>query len=348
MLYLPRVNFFSSRLFLFQYLECMKSLNRVAFLSVFIFNLFAVKANNSMDDDSKNFIDISSSYVSNYNAFGSTNTNTTQPSLSFLASYTYNNGIYASVNHAIVFNSDTTMSKATNQTDFSLGYNLKLLPGLSANSAYTHYYYSNKASTLNTGYTGDFLLGLSFDTTLIYASASVSYILGNSDNSLNIATHLGLPLEFELTDAIGIIIQPTFDAGFGNQTYYNEWAFKQYKFLIPLANILPNYRVGDLFEPIAKTDSKEVKIYKLAIKRSDLWTKKLQKLNKDSKVGELFDERQEFNTNTLGFSVPLYISYNNFLFNFSVTGLKPQNTPSWMKSDWVYLYNAGLTYSIDW
>jgi len=297
---------------------------------------------------SRNFLDIGSSYTSNYNAFGTTNATQKQPSLSFIANYTYNNGLFSSLNHSIVFNSDTTMSEATSETDLTVGYNWNFLPGLSVVGSYSHYYFANKASTLNTGNTGDFQLNLSLDTTLLYASISSSYILGSSDNTLNLSAKLGMPIDFNITDDISVIIQPTAEISWGNQTYYNEWALKQYKFLIPFAKVLPDYNAHDLLNPIKNTDSKEVKVYKALVKRTANWMKKINKLEANTTVGQLFESHNEYNINTLGYSVPVYVSYKSFMFNFSFTALKPQNTPSWVNNDWVYIYNAGLTYSIDW
>jgi hypothetical protein len=209
-------------------------------------------------------------------------------------------------------------------------------------------HYNSKSTTAKTDFHSDFMGSVSLDTTYLYSSFSADYLLGRDKREWVLNYRLGIPVNVSLNDNTSLLIQPYAEVNWGNQSYYYQWAFKQYKFLIPLAAAFPDITVGELLQPVNKTDPAELKLYKRLLSRYKYLLKKVNKLDSSTKIKGLFEPYNQYNITSIGGTLPVYLTWNNLNLSLSLTAIKPQNVPSWMKNDWVFYFNAGLIYSIGW
>jgi hypothetical protein len=296
----------------------------------------------------KNNLDLGINYTSDYNVFGTVNANAVQPSAVFSVDYFRDCGLYLGTRYNNIWNSDTTLTESTSELNFIAGYTHSFFKGVSFAGSYTYMHYSSKSSTAKTDFHSDIMTSLSLDTTWLYSSFTADYLIGKDKNEWVLNYRLGIPVNLNLSDNVTLLVQPYGEINWGNQSYYYQWAYRQYKFLIPLAVNMPDVTAYELLQPINKTDANELKVYKRLISRYKYLEKKVKKLDPSITVKELFKPYNKYNITSVGGTLPLYLNWNNMSFSFSVTAIKPQNVPSWMKDDWVFYYNAGLTYSIGW
>jgi hypothetical protein len=296
----------------------------------------------------KNNIDLGVNYTSDYNVFGTVNANITQPSLVFSADYLRTSGLFLETSYKTIWNSDTTLTESTSELNFTAGYTRSIFRGVSFTGSYTYMHYNSKSTTAKTDFYSDFMGSVSLDTTYLYSSFSADYLLGRDKSEWVLNYRLGVPVNVSLNDNTSLLIQPYAEVNWGNQSYYYKWAFKQYKFLIPLAAVFPDITAGELLQPISKTDPAELKLYKRLLSRYKYLLKKVNKLDSSTKIKDLFEPYNQYNITSIGGTVPVYLTWNDLNLSFLVTAIKPQNVPSWMKNDWVFYFNAGLIYSIGW
>lgn len=298
-------------------------------LLVILFSLFS----NLYGQNDFSSLDFSFDYFSNTNTFGQFNQITKQPYYSPAVSYFDKSGFSLSVMSNFIENSDTSLESMTTEIDLNAGYDWSIGKYFSIYPSYTRYFYIGESNSLKSSFNDNFSLDLSIDILNIYAGANTSFLMGE-ENELFISAYLSYAFMFEevFSNNSFLILQPEVNFNFGNQTYYSNYFWDNWKNDPEFRQkILENERFNNLINFLRNRhpELNEQQLFALLVARRT-------------------EEADEFNLSTIGLTLPMSIMIGNIAINSSFSTYFLTNKPDYIDEEFQTYFSIGFSYSFMW
>ena len=317
-------------------------------------------------DDKFSSLSFSLDFMSDNNVNGRFSMFGSQPNLAGSASYYHKWGFDISAMYSNVWKSDESNSNATQELGLSLGYNLDMTKWLSASASYSHFYYSRNSNALRSIYKYLISTGIYSEVKWWVTDVMVGYYSGRAEE-LYVAMETGVSFGFDNVFKKGnsLSIQPMVSAYMGDINYYNIGAYRNYRFLYNAATEFPNATVDQYIgvqqisinslnrnlnslDPDSPEYIKESERIKNSIKRKENKVNRASRLPGDLVMSELFKEREFFDFNNIGFTIPVYYYWGDFMINIGFSAFRPVNQPSYVEESWSGYSNVGISYFMSW
>ena len=310
--------------------------------------LFVYVCTNGQNKDADKFsafsfsIDASSDNNVNgrFSMFGS------QPTLSSMAGYYHKWGFDVSIMYTNVWQSDENNSSATQEFGLSLGYNVDFTDWLSGSASYNHYNYSENSHSVRSVY--KYLTSASLYSEIDWwlTDATLGYYSGKEEE-LFIALETGFSIDLNNVFKEGntLSVQPMVSGYVGDINYYNTYNYTNYYFTYSYAKSFPELTVGQF---IYIMENPKTYRQKRISERIGNKINRLYELPMEQVIWELFEEQEAFNFNNIGFTIPVFYYWGNFMINASFSAYRPVNQPSYVNKSWGTFTNTGITYFISW
>lgn len=291
-------------------------------------------------------------YYSNTNTLGIYTDNIVQPSVSPSIGYLGKSGLILSVTPLFIANADSTFNNTATEIDFQAGYRWELNSHISLTPSYIHFYYSKNMNILRSAFSDYFDLSLTGQWKWFFETITSAYVFG-SENVFIIENQSGLNISFDKITGKNqlLFIQPSVTLNFNNQYYYNYLAYVYFKFLLRsrFYQDHPDATVGDFknyltYYPYDKT----VIAIDRFLDRHPRIDKAFKKLKDSTPISSLFIVNTKFNLSYIEIPFPITYAYRNMVFRLSATAYKPLNAPSFIDSNWNFMYNLGVSYLFHW
>ncbi|TLX77774.1 hypothetical protein E9993_03770 [Labilibacter sediminis] len=288
-------------------------------------------------------------FTSNNNLNGRVSTLNKQPVLSSMVSYYHKLGFDATLVFSNVWNSDQTNTKASQETTLSLGYDYDITEWLNASVSYNHYWYSKNSNSIQSDYT-DLLSSCVYTEVDWWVSNIMAGYYSGRANEFFVNVETGVDFTFEDVFKEGnlLSIQPMISAYAGNINFYNEEAYRNYYFLYIFAQEYPNVTVNDMLIQIQEPDNQIERSLRNKLETRPRLKKRVDSLPSDLVIASMFEEQNSFNLSNIGFILPVFYSWGDFMVNLGLSAYKPLNQPSYNQNSWVMYSNVGLAYFISW
>lgn len=321
---------------------------RLTFL-VGIFTNQAIALNGQKPDspDSTKFNSLLTSfdYSTNTSTFGRISSISTQPSYSGNLVYYSKHNFLIGLSPIIIANSDSTGTKSTSEFDINLGYDIPIFSWLTSSVNYSHYLYSKGSNSIKSINSDQFSLSLNGSFKGVTSVITGYYQVGEYNEFL-LTGSVGYNLQFNnlfFRNKDGLSFTPDINLVLSNQSYYNQYAYKNYWFLLGVASTYPYTTVGEIY-----TDLSKYHAIRRFLNNHPRLKSAFLKLDSDLVISDLFKEQKEFNISSLGVNIPIYYSINNLTFNFNYSLYFPINLPSYFDNTPVHYFSAGISYSFVW
>jgi len=310
--------------------------------------------NDANDEDKFSSLSFSLDFMTDHDINGRLNTFKSQPTFSGMIAYYHKSGFDLSTTYSNIWNSDESTLNATQSYDLSIGYIKDLNKWLSMSAMYSHFFYSKNAHSQRSGYNNLFSAGLYSQVNWWIADVMAGYYSGKSDE-LFFILETGGSLEFDNVFKKGnnLSIQLSVSAYMGDISYYNIDAYSTLAFAYEYSKNNPDVTIGDLLEStqrrldrLDQNNTTGQKTYKERVLEGRL--NKLNELPYNLLLADMYKEQQTFNFNNLGFEIPIYYYWNNFMISVGFSAFYPVNQPSYLKKEWSSYSNIGLTYFMTW
>ena len=276
---------------------------------------------------------VGSDYYSNVTSQGRVNESTSQPSLSTYISWFSSFNLDLSLIGYNVWNSDSTYSKSSQELDLVMGYTLPLTKWMETSISYSHYFYTKGASSIRTAYSDLVEGSIDIEKKWWWLDLGCGYSMGNY-NEFFATAQTGVTIEFDNLFNKGHILSivPSFDTFFSNMDY-SDYLISTYPRL---------YALGQRFPEITVADFK--RLYPIVYYRLKTW----YNLPDELVLSSIFEPDNKFDLSTLGFTLPIYYTINDFDINLSYSIYKPVNQPWYIEDSWVSYASVGVSYLFDW
>jgi hypothetical protein len=322
----------------------------------------------TVDNASSSAITVGAGYVSNTNSGGATlnpvtfkrngkiaqaiakkiannNVITVEPSYSLNAGYSGWKGLSISTAATSIANSDSTNSKSTSEIDFGASYQWTVLEYFTITPSYAHYFYSKNSLSSGTGLYDFAQLQIGGGYHWLSASVSSGYTFGQSFD-MNIDGGISGSFTFDnvLWKNNSLTIGPSVSFGISNQSFSNSAFQKVFGFVEAFSQRNPTVTAGDLITEYSSAKPK-YPVMVARLKRNPALLRRLNKLDKNQVLSDIFVTTSTFGLSTVDLSLPICYTVKNLAFSFCVTFNQPENQPSYISSDITSYYNFGITYT---
>jgi hypothetical protein len=328
----------------------MSKLITVLFVVGCFTNLFSQTKKPDLTSDKRmSFIMVGSDYSSNVNSLGRVNDINPQPSLSAYASWFSAYNFDVSMTGYNVWNSDSSYTHPTQELDLVIGYTLPITKWLEARSSYSKYFYSDGSNSIRSGYSNLIDLTLSSEVKWWWLDAGCGYTFGGIEEFYSSA-QTGVTIEFDNLFHRNhmLTLQPSFDVLFSNIDYYDLNMMQDYWFLYNYGEKNPDGTIADLYKDLASPTTPNVRVLKSFLTKHPVIAKRMQQLPADLVVSDIFEPNRSFELSTIGFTLPVYYSINNFDINLVYSIYKPVNQPSYVDASWINYMSLGASYLFGW
>ncbi len=288
-------------------------------------------------------------YTTDNSLNGTTSIYSTQPVSSLFVSYYHKTGINLSLYFSNIENSDESNTQATQEYALSLGYDLDINNWLSTSANYSHYEFSENSHALRSNYSDLFNVNAFSQVNWWNSNLDIGIYLGQAQD-LYCSFQTGADINFDnvLIKNNSLSIQPSFVIYASSIDYYNEDAFKNYYFLYEYSQNNPDQTISELLSIIEDPQSTQDRIISRIVGRRPYYYRKIKQLDADIVISDLFKKQSAFNISSMGFSLPVYYQWGNFMLNVGYSLYKPMNQPSYVEEDWTGFTNVGVTYFLIW
>ncbi|WP_143525056.1 hypothetical protein [Labilibacter marinus] len=288
-------------------------------------------------------------YMGDYNVNGRVNTQASQPNLTSMASYFHKSGFDISFMYTNIWNSDETYTQATQETDLSLGYSAEITNWLNGMASYSHFIYSDNSNSFRSNYKHLVSASLFSEVNWWLADVTVGYYSGRS-NELFSSFETGVLFEFDdfLKKDNSLSIEPMVMINMGDIGYYDAQAYTDYRFAYGFAKSFPQLTAGEFLSIIDNPQTYREKNISDRLQNQPDKIDKLRELSDDTVLWNMFEEKSTFNLNNIGFTIPIYYYWSDFMINIGFSAFKPINQPSYVEEEWSSYANFGLTYFMSW
>lgn len=320
----------------------------ILLLFVFQYNvtLFAQKDTTSSGD--KPTLSLGTEYTSNNNAFGNVNSYVSQPTYKSSVSYKTKKGFELIFSPIFVGNSDSTNTKFTSEYDLGATYTLNAGKVFSITPAFTHYWYSQSSTTLNSGFSNNATLTSSLSVKWWGTSVAVGYGWGQTrDFTIAPTTNATIDINNFLGADNTLEIQPTAGLTLNRNELKNLNDSKKLKGLDEFIKLHPTLTVSDFLtstDPAIvtwRTDHPAV-VSSITKKYQKMQSKGSGKKEKTSVIlADLLAPKSKFGIASINLSLP--ISYS--IKNFTISGNFQYNIPNNKTDPEEFYMSCGITYS---
>ncbi|MGQ1787951.1 MULTISPECIES: hypothetical protein [unclassified Saccharicrinis] len=308
----------------------------------------------SAADDKFSSASFSLDFMTDHDINGRLSVYKNQPTLAGMVGYYHKSGFDISTSYSNIWNSDERNESSTQSLGLSLGYNIDFTEWLSGSAMYGHYFYSHDSHSLRSVYKNLVSAGLYSEVGWWVTDVMAGYYTGKVEE-LFVAFETGATIHFDHVFKKGnsLSFQPMVSAYMGDISYYNVEAYTSYLFAYQYAELFPEATTAELSERIVKrlvrlnqdnTSSQLTNQQKTLITR----LRKLKALPDDLVLWDLFKEQKSFNFNNIGFTIPAYYYWGDFVISLGFSAFRPVNQPSYIEVNWSGYTNVGLTYFISW
>ncbi len=280
---------------------------------------------------------------------GTTSIYSTQPVSSAFVSYYHKTGINLSLYFSNIENSDESNTQSTQEYGLSLGYDLDITDWLSTSANYSHYEFSENSHALRSNYSDLFNLSTYSQVKWWNSNFDIGVYLGEAqDLYCSFQTGVDINIDNVFKQGNSLSIQPSFVMFASSIDYYNEDAYKNYYFLYEYSQNNPDKTIGELLSIIEDPQTVQDRIISRIVGRRPYYLRKINKLDSDIVISDLFEKQSSFNISSLGFTLPVYYQWGSFMLNLGLSVYKPMNQPSYVEEEWTAYTNVGLTYFLSW
>jgi hypothetical protein len=304
---------------------------------------------NALDDDSlkTSSVTVSGDYSTNTNTFGRFDNLSTQPSFSpavmYLSKYNFNLGATG----YFIGNSDKTGTETTSELDMQAGYVWELSKVFSVQPGYTHFFYSDNATTLKRSYDDYAQLSVNADVKWWNNSISAKYLWGTYDEIM-LTAQTGVSVTFDnvLHKGNSLVLGPTVDVNMSNINYL-RYISGRFKFLRTYSEAFPNATVNDLLNDLKYSSRPLIRRLAERLTSEAYLQKRLNTLSVDRNlvISSLFDDSKKMDFCSLGLTLPVYYYFGNFMATGTFAAYKPFNQPKMFGNDWTFYFGIGLSYT---
>ncbi|HEY4789356.1 MAG TPA: hypothetical protein VIH57_25070, partial [Bacteroidales bacterium] len=266
------------------------------------------------------------------------------------AIYYHKSGFAVGATGFFIGNSDVSGTETTSELDLQGSYLWKLGSVFSVSPMYTHFFYSSNSGVLKRSYSDYVQLGLASEVKWWSTDLSAKYFWGDYDEfMLTGLTNATITFDNFLHKGNSLIIQPSVEINFSDINYY-RYISGHYKFLEAYANRYPDATMNDLLDDL-KTKTKPLirKLWEKMLMYAYI-QRRINQLSVDGNLvlSDLFSNKKQLKTSSLGFTLPVYYYFGNFSANISLSMFKPYNQPKIFGNAWTTYFSAGINYTFDW
>ena len=329
-------------------MNVIKLVLKSAFIIAFSLCELNVYSQNN-DEDKFSSVIFGMDFVSNYSLNGRVSMFGNQPRLNTTASYYHKWGFDVSAIYSNVWKSDETETKSTQELAISLGYNYDFTEWLNGGVTYDRFIYSKNSYSIRSLYKNLYAIGLFSEVDWWISDVMAGKYTGRSEESF-VVMETGITLDFDnvLKKDNMLSIQPMISAYMGDINYYNISAYTDYYFLYNYANTFPDMTVREFKYRMQNPQTYRDRNLSSRIQDKPLRIKKINELPTSVVLWDLFEEHETFDFNNIGFMIPVYYYWGDFVINFTYSAYKPINQPSYVDADWNSYSNIGVSYFLSW
>jgi hypothetical protein len=313
--------------------------------------VFTVSLGFSQDNSDFEFssLAIGTDYSTNSTLNGGVSMFDSQPTMSTYANFYHKSGFDFAFIMSNIQNSDELRTSSTQEYGLSLGYEQSLTKWLDLYGSYSYYMYSRNSYSLRSSYQHLYNLNLYSTVDWWFTSIDAGYYSGRAEDFF-MSFETGVEFEFDDVFKKGntLSFQPSISVYAGSVGYYNEEAYRNYYFIYNFSERNPDITVAELKEIYRNpVTPKEKNIQYILVNRPRA-RDRIFALPDDLVIWDLFQEYNRFDINSIGFSLPIYYTWGDFMINAGFSMLKPANQESYFDDSWQSYTNVGLTYFFTW
>ena len=292
---------------------------------------------------------VGTDYYSNVTSQGRVNESTSQPSLSTYISWFSSFNLDLSLIGYNVWNSDSTYSKSSQELDLVLGYTFPLTKWMGTSISYSHFFYTKGASSIRTAYSDLVEGSIDIEKKWWWLDLGYGYSMGDF-NEFFATAQTGVTIEFDNLFNKGHILSivPSFDTFFSNMDYYDLNLISNYWYLYGYGDKYPENTISDLMQQVINPVTREDRIIRWYFYNHPVLYRRLNDLPNDIVISSIFKPDSKFDLSTIGFTLPVYYSINDFDISLSYSVYKPVNQPSYVEDSWVSYASVGVSYLFGW
>ncbi len=272
-----------------------------------------------------------------------------QPTLSGMASYYHKSGFDISTSYSNIWNSNEGGDRSTQYLALSLGYNHDFKEWLSASVMYSQYFYSKDSYSLRSVYKNLISTAVYSEVDWWVSDVMLGYYSGKADEFF-IAMETGVSFNMEnvIKKGNSLSFHPIISAFMGDINIYNMEAYSSYTFIYNYASLFPEVTSAEFINKIENPVTNREKLLSARIQKQPNKLRKLRDLPDDLILWDLFSERKSFNFKNIGFSLPVYYYWGDFVINVGFSAFHAINQPEYADEEWSGYSNVGLTYFMNW
>lgn len=280
-------------------------------------------------DDSGRSISVGAEYATNTSAFGSVNSFVSQPSYKGLFTYTGKKGLGLSFSPAWVGNSDSTNTKTTTEFDLGASYTLHTGKAIEFTPAFTHYWYGQNSTTLNSGFSNNAQITSSATVKWWEISLITGYGWGQtSDFTLSPSTNATININNFLGKENTLQLQPTFGLVLNKNELNNLNNRKKLKGLEDFIKLHSSMTVSEFLNStdpgiVAWKKAHPAITSSISNKYKKLQSKKNNKSN--ILLSDLLSGRTKFGITSINISLPISYSFGDFTLSTNLQYTKPNS-----------------------
>lgn len=301
----------------------------------------------STEDDRTTSLIVGVDYSTNTNTFGRFDNFAKQPSFSPYLSYLSKYGFNLGATGYVIGNSDPSGTETTSELDLLAGYEWVLSPVFSLSPSYTHFFYSSNSGTLKKSYSDYVQLEVSSTVNWWNSSISSKYFWGDFDEiMLTAQTSVNITIDNCLHQGNALVISPGVELNASNINYL-RYISDKFKFLRAYATQYPDATVNDLLNDLATSTRPIVSRIAEKLLSEAYLKRRLNTLAVDRNmvISTLFDDKKEMKLSNIGFTLPVYYYFGNFIANGTFAAYKPFNQPKMFGNEWTTYFSLGLSYT---
>jgi hypothetical protein len=269
--------------------------------------------------------------MTNNNVVQNINSTVKQPAFSPAVSFMSRWGIDATVMSSFIANSDDSLKNYSTETDFVLGYTLKISEHFSIYPSYTRFVFSRNSNPFNTMFRRDWRVDADYHNRIVGAGITSGYLSGQQHTFYAmLRNYYMITLNNALFRNATLSVMPEADLNFGNYEYLNLYYLDQlesypryYFYMLTNSPSLSRYVIGERLRHPGKSGKEIINEY-------------LENKAQDS-----------FKLTGISLSLPVTYTIRNFGINAGLYIMLPVNQPDYLSGDPLIYFDAGISYSFD-